>query len=162
MTVMIDLRGSSANTENLLRIHSRPANRLKETVYLCMCTPHKCLCTCTPYAHLCVCTSHAYSKCFSIYIISNSQNLNVKLKLSLNHPLVTNYYKQEDAYRPRQYPFGGVSTRHPPGSRSPQTRCPLTRHPPDQVSPCCKACWDTTCNACWDTTPPCEQNDRQV
>ena len=32
MTVMIDLRGSSANTENLLRIRSGPANRLKETV----------------------------------------------------------------------------------------------------------------------------------
>ena len=32
MAVMIDLRGSSANTENLLRIRSGPANRLKETV----------------------------------------------------------------------------------------------------------------------------------
>ena len=32
MAVMIDLRGSSANTENLLRIRSRPANRLKETM----------------------------------------------------------------------------------------------------------------------------------
>ena len=29
MAVMIDLRGSSANTENLLRIRSGPANRLK-------------------------------------------------------------------------------------------------------------------------------------
>ena len=29
---MIDLHGSSANTENLLRIRSGPANRLKETV----------------------------------------------------------------------------------------------------------------------------------
>ena len=37
MAVMIDLRGSSANTENLLRIHSGPANRLKETMQLCMC-----------------------------------------------------------------------------------------------------------------------------
>ena len=33
MAVMIDLRGSSANTENLLRIRSGPANRLKETVH---------------------------------------------------------------------------------------------------------------------------------
>ena len=33
MTVMIDLRGSSANTENLLRIRSGPANRIKETVH---------------------------------------------------------------------------------------------------------------------------------
>ena len=32
VAVMIDLRGSSANTENLLRICSGPANRLKETV----------------------------------------------------------------------------------------------------------------------------------
>ena len=32
MAVMIDLRGSSANMENLLRIRSGPANRLKETV----------------------------------------------------------------------------------------------------------------------------------
>ena len=32
MAVMIDLRGSSANTKNLLRICSGPANRLKETV----------------------------------------------------------------------------------------------------------------------------------
>ena len=32
MAVMIDLHGSSANTENLLRIRSGPANRLKETV----------------------------------------------------------------------------------------------------------------------------------
>ena len=34
MAVMIDLRGSSANTENLLRIRSRPANTLKETVHI--------------------------------------------------------------------------------------------------------------------------------
>ena len=34
VVVMIDLRGSSANTENLLRIHSRPANKLKETVQM--------------------------------------------------------------------------------------------------------------------------------
>ena len=33
MAVMIDLCGSSANTENLLRIHSGTANRLKETVH---------------------------------------------------------------------------------------------------------------------------------
>ena len=33
MAVMIDLRGSSANMENLLRIRSGPANRLKETVH---------------------------------------------------------------------------------------------------------------------------------
>ena len=33
MAVMIDLRGSSANMENLLRIHSGPTNRLKETVH---------------------------------------------------------------------------------------------------------------------------------
>ena len=33
MPMMIDLRGSSANTENLLRIRSGPANRLKETVH---------------------------------------------------------------------------------------------------------------------------------
>ena len=33
MAVMIDLRGSSANTENLLRIRSEPANTLKETVH---------------------------------------------------------------------------------------------------------------------------------
>ena len=33
MAVMIDLRGSSANTENLLRIRSGPANTLKETVH---------------------------------------------------------------------------------------------------------------------------------
>ena len=33
MAVMIDLCGSSANTENLLRIRSGPANRLKETVH---------------------------------------------------------------------------------------------------------------------------------
>ena len=33
MAMMIDLRGSSANTENLLRIRSGPANRLKETVH---------------------------------------------------------------------------------------------------------------------------------
>ena len=33
MAVMIDLRGSSANTENLLRIRSGSANRLKETVH---------------------------------------------------------------------------------------------------------------------------------
>ena len=33
MIVMIDLRGTSANMENLLRIHSGPANRLKETVH---------------------------------------------------------------------------------------------------------------------------------
>ena len=33
MAVMIDLHGSSANTENLLRIRSGPANRLKETVH---------------------------------------------------------------------------------------------------------------------------------
>ena len=32
VAVMIDLGGSSANKENLLRIHSGPANRLKETV----------------------------------------------------------------------------------------------------------------------------------
>ena len=32
MAVMIDLRGSSVNMENLLRIHSGSANRLKETV----------------------------------------------------------------------------------------------------------------------------------
>ena len=32
MAVMIDLHGSSANMENLLRIRSGPANRLKETV----------------------------------------------------------------------------------------------------------------------------------
>ena len=32
MAVMIDLCGSSANMENLLRIRSGPANRLKETV----------------------------------------------------------------------------------------------------------------------------------
>ena len=32
MAVMIDLHGSSANTENLLRIGYVPANRLKETV----------------------------------------------------------------------------------------------------------------------------------
>ena len=32
MAMMIDLRGSSANTENLLRIRSGPANRLKETM----------------------------------------------------------------------------------------------------------------------------------
>ena len=32
MAMMIDLRGSSANMENLLRIRSGPANRLKETV----------------------------------------------------------------------------------------------------------------------------------
>ena len=31
--VMIDLRGSSANMENLLRICPRPANTLKETVH---------------------------------------------------------------------------------------------------------------------------------
>ena len=31
MAVMIDLCGSSANMENLLRIRSGPANRLKET-----------------------------------------------------------------------------------------------------------------------------------
>ena len=30
---MVDLHGSSANTENLLRIRSEPANRLKETVH---------------------------------------------------------------------------------------------------------------------------------
>ena len=36
MAVMIDLRGSSANTENLLRIRSEPANRLKETVHFQM------------------------------------------------------------------------------------------------------------------------------
>ena len=29
---MVDLHGSSANTENLLRICSEPANRLKETM----------------------------------------------------------------------------------------------------------------------------------
>ena len=33
MAVMIDLRGSSVNTENLLRIRSGPANTLKETVH---------------------------------------------------------------------------------------------------------------------------------
>ena len=33
MAVMIDLPGSSANMENLLRIHSGPANRLKETMH---------------------------------------------------------------------------------------------------------------------------------
>ena len=33
MAVMIDLGGSSVNTENLLRICSGPANRLKETVH---------------------------------------------------------------------------------------------------------------------------------
>ena len=30
---MVDLYGSSANMENLLRIHSRPTKRLKETVH---------------------------------------------------------------------------------------------------------------------------------
>ena len=34
MAVMIDLRGSSANMENLLRIRSGPANTLKETVHM--------------------------------------------------------------------------------------------------------------------------------
>ena len=31
---MVDLHGSSANTENLLRIRSGPTNRLKETMQL--------------------------------------------------------------------------------------------------------------------------------
>ena len=31
--LMVDLRGSSANTENLLRIRSGPANTLKETMH---------------------------------------------------------------------------------------------------------------------------------
>ena len=34
MVVMVDLHGSSANTENLLRIRSGPANKLKETVQI--------------------------------------------------------------------------------------------------------------------------------
>ena len=33
VVVMVDLHGSSANMENLLRIHSGPTNRLKETVH---------------------------------------------------------------------------------------------------------------------------------
>ena len=33
VTVMIDLSGSSANTENLLRIRAGPANTLKETMH---------------------------------------------------------------------------------------------------------------------------------
>ena len=37
VVVMLDLCGSSANTENLPRIHSRPANRLKETVHSSPC-----------------------------------------------------------------------------------------------------------------------------
>ena len=61
---------------------------------------------------------------------------------------------------------GGLSTRHPLGSRppTPKSRPPRpsnpspTRHPPAArhagIAPsCCKACWDTTCNACWDSTP---------
>ena len=42
MTVMIDLRGSSANTQNLLRIRSGPANRLKETVQF-VCSVSECV-----------------------------------------------------------------------------------------------------------------------
>ena len=47
----------------------------------------------------------------------------------------------------------GVSIRHPPGSRPPQTWHPLPEQTPPRTRPPCKACWDTTCNACWDSTP---------